>query len=124
MKSPKELNFAQNLMTILKGAEQQGVDIKNVISSLNTRFEKDDKDPKAREPINVRTLVGKKVLYTSAQDYGIRLGVVISVSPKGFVEMESHYKVNDTETKQISWIDPANLYIQEIFENDNSVPKK
>lgn len=122
MKSPKELNFAENLMTILRSAEQSGVDIKNVIGSLDQKFKKEEKEKP--EPINVRTLVGKEVLYTSAYDYGIRHGKILNVTSKGFVNIDVYHKIDGKETKQNTWVDPSSLYIQEVFDNVQTVPEK
>ena len=116
MKSPKELNFANSIMKVLQDAQSSGVDVKNVLDSISSKWQGDDNSA-GTTPINLRDHVGKRILYTTSFDYFTKMGRVKEVSPKGFIEIEVYTGMNDNT--HLQWYDPSTLYIQEIFEGSS-----
>lgn len=114
MKSPNELNFANNMMGILKNANESGVDVKNVLESILNKWKTPEEDKKVFIP---KDNIGKTILFTCSFEYYVKQGKILSVSPKGFIEIEVYTKYGDQITKNINWFDPTTVYVQEVLED-------
>jgi len=115
MKSPTELNFANNLTGILKNAAESGVDVKNVLESMLDKWKTPEESAKV---FIAKDNIGKIILFNCTFEYYVKKGKIISVSPQGFIEIEVHNKHEDQISKQTSWFDPKTVYVQEVLEEN------
>lgn len=114
MKSPLEFSFANSLKPALESGKKNGVDIKNVLEY----FLKDMKDNNKEEIIDNTPYLNKRVIFSTAQDYSLKSGIIKYISSKGFILV----KIDGYNSNH--WHDPKNFNVKEVIEDNDIFSEK
>jgi hypothetical protein len=120
MKGPQELNTGNMVLNVLKSAQDQGADIKNILQSImdTLNIENDG----STLPVDPKKYINKNILYNVSFDDRLRKGVIKKITSKGYLCVEENIPgmpltIPDMPTTVTQYYDPRTLYIQDVLED-------